>query len=181
MMDILRVTAAYIVKESDLTKAAKLQIMNFLENEATDAQVMVLLLDGEIHVMDEMAESIVYDRWDASMLSEKGKILSKVKTFLKDPMYTKRAKKDLKNLQTSIAKYKRKPSGKGYVDTEVKVGRAKASNVRAVRRTTGAIVGGYVGGVTGISVAYCKKKFPNNPQKYKECMWGKKKAKKEKK
>jgi hypothetical protein len=70
-MDQLRITAAYAVKESDLTKAAKLQIMNFLENEATDAQVMALLLDGEIQVLDEMAETIVYDRFDAYLLDEK--------------------------------------------------------------------------------------------------------------
>ena len=67
-MNELRVTAAYFIKESDMTKAAKLQLMNFLENEATDAQVMALLLDGKVQVLDEMAESIVYDRWDASVL-----------------------------------------------------------------------------------------------------------------
>ena len=71
-MDQLRVTAAYFIKESDMTKSAKLQLMNFLENEATDAQVMALLLDGKVQVLDEMAETIVYDRWDASMLMEKG-------------------------------------------------------------------------------------------------------------
>ena len=70
-MDELRVTAAYFVKESDLTKAAKFQIMNFLENEATDAQVMVLLLDGEIKSLDEMAETIVYDRYDSALLEGK--------------------------------------------------------------------------------------------------------------
>ena len=66
-MDELRVTAAYFVKESGLSKAAKLQIMNFLQNEATDAQVMALLLDGEVQTLDEMAEQIVYDRWDAAV------------------------------------------------------------------------------------------------------------------
>lgn len=70
-MDQLRITAAYFVKESDLSKAAKLQIMNFLENEATDAQVMALLLDGEIQTLDEQAEMIVYDRFDAALLDEK--------------------------------------------------------------------------------------------------------------
>lgn len=70
-MDQLRVTAAYFVRESDLTKAAKLQIMNFLENEATDAQVMALLLDGKIQTLDEMAETIVYDRFDAALLEGK--------------------------------------------------------------------------------------------------------------
>lgn len=69
-MNELRVTAAYFVKESNMSKAAKLQMMNFLQNEATDAQVMALLLDGEIQTLDEMAETIVYDRFDAARLSE---------------------------------------------------------------------------------------------------------------
>ena len=60
-MDQLRITAAYCIKESKLTKAAKLQLMNFLENEASDAQVMALILD-------EMAEEIVNDRWDSKLL-----------------------------------------------------------------------------------------------------------------
>jgi hypothetical protein len=74
IMDRLRVLAAYFIKESDMTKAAKLQLMNFLENEATDAQVMALMLDGEVQKLDEMAEQIVYDRWDAAMLDEEIKL-----------------------------------------------------------------------------------------------------------
>jgi len=67
-MDQLRITAAYCIKESKLTKAAKLQLMNFLENEASDAQVMALILDGKVQVLDEMAEEIVNDRWDSKLL-----------------------------------------------------------------------------------------------------------------
>ena len=80
-MDQLRLTAAYFVKESTMTKAAKLQVMNFLQNEATDAQVMALLLDGEIQTLDEMAEIVVYDRFDAALLDEGkiGKALSAAK------------------------------------------------------------------------------------------------------
>ena len=70
-MDKLRVTAAYFIKEANMSKAAKLQLMNFLENQASDAQVMVLLLDGEICQLDKMAEEIVYDRWDAALLESK--------------------------------------------------------------------------------------------------------------
>ena len=72
-MDQLRVTAAYAVKASNLTKAAKLQLMNFLENEATDAQVMALILDGKVQILDEMAEEIVYDRFDSALLEGKVK------------------------------------------------------------------------------------------------------------
>ena len=84
-MDPLRLTAAYFVKESDLTKAAKLQIMNFLQNEATDAQVMALLLDGEVQTLDEQAEIIVYDRFDAALLDEKfgGAVKKFASDFLK--------------------------------------------------------------------------------------------------
>jgi len=67
-MDQLRVTAAYFIKESDMTKAAKLQLINFLENEATDAQIMALILDGKVQALDEMAEDVVYDRWNAAVV-----------------------------------------------------------------------------------------------------------------
>jgi hypothetical protein len=70
MMDKLRVIAAYLIKESNLTKAAKLQLVNFLENEATDAQVMALLLDGKVQILDEMAEEIVYARFKSSSILE---------------------------------------------------------------------------------------------------------------
>jgi len=69
-MDELRVTAAYFIRESDMSRSAKLQLMNFLENEATDAQVMALLLDGKVQIIDEQAEEIVYDRFDAALLDE---------------------------------------------------------------------------------------------------------------
>ncbi len=69
-MDQLRVTAAYFIKESNITTAAKLQLMNFLENQATDAQVMALLLDGRVQALDEMAEDIVYDRFKSSGMLE---------------------------------------------------------------------------------------------------------------
>lgn len=91
-MDQLRVTAAYVVRESDLTKAAKLQVMNFLENEATDAQVMALILDGKIQVLDEMAEDIVFDRFDAALLYE-GPIthaIKKAKTLTKRAIHRKK-------------------------------------------------------------------------------------------
>jgi len=33
---------------------------------------MALILDGKICRLDEMAEEVVYDRWDASMLEAMG-------------------------------------------------------------------------------------------------------------
>jgi len=94
-MDQLRVTAAYFIKESDITKAAKLQLINFLENEATDAQIMALLLDGKIQILDEMAEDIVYDRWDAALLEGKiGYALKKAKVLTKRGIH--RTKRQIK-------------------------------------------------------------------------------------
>jgi hypothetical protein len=60
----LRLYAAEIVVESDLSKAAKVQLINFIQNEATDAQVKALILDGRIIKLDEQAEEIVNDRFD---------------------------------------------------------------------------------------------------------------------
>ena len=104
-----------------------------------------------------------------------------MKKFLKDPLYTKRAKKDLGSLKKSLASYRKTPSGKAYVDTEVKVGRAKASAARAGRRSAVAD-GGTYGGVVGggsylIAKSMCKKKHPNDKEKYEICMYGKKKKK----
>lgn len=64
----LRIAAGYFVKESSLPKPAKLQLLNFIQQEASDAQVKALLLDGQVVFLDEYAEQIVEDRWNASML-----------------------------------------------------------------------------------------------------------------
>lgn len=91
-MDELRVTAAYFIKESNMTKASKLQLMNFLENEATDAQVMALLLDGKVQQLDEQAEEIVYDRFDAALLDEGfGSFLKQVSTNRKAILAAKKS------------------------------------------------------------------------------------------
>ena len=122
-MDQLRVTAAYTVRESDLTKGAKLQIMNFLENEATDAQVMALLLDGKIQTLDEMAEDIVFDRFDAALLEGRiGHALKKAKTL---------AKRDIKRfgrrMKTRYADFKDKnPHGADWIIKSRKTGKPQS-------------------------------------------------------
>lgn len=60
----LRLYAAEIVVDSELSKAAKLQLLNFIQNEATDAQVKALILDGKIFKLDEQAEEVVNDRFE---------------------------------------------------------------------------------------------------------------------
>jgi hypothetical protein len=60
----LRVFAGQIVVESKMSKAAKLQMLNFIKEEATDAQIKALLMDGKIVKLDEQAEEIVNDRFE---------------------------------------------------------------------------------------------------------------------
>ena len=66
MDKILRIIAAEIVIESKLSKASKIQLLNFIKEEASDAQVKSLLMDGKIVKLDEEAEQIVNDRFAVS-------------------------------------------------------------------------------------------------------------------
>jgi hypothetical protein len=59
----LRLFAAEAVIVSELSKQAKHQLLNFIQNEATDAQVKALVLDGRIVKLDEQAEEIVNERF----------------------------------------------------------------------------------------------------------------------
>lgn len=59
----IKIVAGTIVFESKLSKSAKLQLLNFIQNEASDAQVKALLMDGEITSLDEQAEEIVNIRF----------------------------------------------------------------------------------------------------------------------
>ncbi len=60
----LRIKAGKIVVESKLSKSAKLQMLNFIQKEATDVQVKALLMDGEIVNLDSQAEEIVNARFE---------------------------------------------------------------------------------------------------------------------
>jgi len=62
----LRIMAAEILVESKLSKSAKLQLLNFIKEEASDAQIKALLLDGKVVQLDEQAEQIVNDRFEVS-------------------------------------------------------------------------------------------------------------------
>jgi len=63
----LRIIAGAIVTESKLSKGAKTQLLNFIQNEATDVQVKALLLDGKIVTkIDEQTEGIINDRFEVS-------------------------------------------------------------------------------------------------------------------
>ena len=73
-MDLTQLTiiAGSIVTESKLSKPAKLQMLTWLENEATEAQLKAFLMDGAIIQLDEQAEQIVNDRFETHRLNEGG-------------------------------------------------------------------------------------------------------------
>jgi len=66
----LRLHAAFYVMESELSKAAKIQMLNFIKEDASDAQIKALMMDGGIVHLDEQAEEIVNDRFAVSHLQE---------------------------------------------------------------------------------------------------------------
>jgi poly-D-alanine transfer protein DltD len=49
----LKAIAAYIVYESKLSKYAKIQMLRFIENEASENQLIVLVTEGEIRKVSE--------------------------------------------------------------------------------------------------------------------------------
>jgi hypothetical protein len=80
----LRLIAAAFVTESKMTKAAKLQMLNFIKEQASDAQIKALLMDGKIVNLDEQAEEIVNERFeifDKKVIQKKlEEITKKIKT-----------------------------------------------------------------------------------------------------
>ena len=76
----LKIFAGKVIVESKLSKSAKLQLLNFIQNEATIPQVKVLLMDGEIVSLDAQGEEIVNARF---ALSEAGGRIAKLrKTYM---------------------------------------------------------------------------------------------------
>ena len=65
-MQKLKIVAGAIIVESELSKSSKLQLLNWLQNEATEIQVKSFLLDGEILKLDEQAIEIVNDRFSVA-------------------------------------------------------------------------------------------------------------------
>jgi hypothetical protein len=49
----LKVIAAYVVYESKLSRYAKIQMLRFIENEASENQLIVLVTEGEIRKISE--------------------------------------------------------------------------------------------------------------------------------
>lgn len=76
----LRMMAGSIIMDSDLSNSAKLQMLNFIKEEASDAQVKALLMDGKIVKLDEQSEQIVNDRFEVSEAG--GKVAQARKTAM---------------------------------------------------------------------------------------------------
>lgn len=67
----IRIFAGLIVTESKLSKESKLQLLNFIQHEATDTQVKALLLDGKILTnIDEQTKDILDKRFENKFLNE---------------------------------------------------------------------------------------------------------------
>ena len=61
----LQIQCGSYVTESKMSKSAKLQLLNFIQKEATEEQLMSLYLDGKIVKLDEQAKEVVRDRFEA--------------------------------------------------------------------------------------------------------------------
>jgi len=66
----LMIIAGDIVTESKLSNQAKLQLLTWLENEATEPQLKAFLMDGQIVHLDEQAAEIVNARFETHPLNE---------------------------------------------------------------------------------------------------------------
>ena len=67
----LRIFAGEVIVESKLSKPARIQLLNFIQNEASKSQVKALLMDGEIVNLDEQAEEIVNIRFEQHPVSKR--------------------------------------------------------------------------------------------------------------
>ena len=67
----LQLISFAVVVESQLPKAAKTQLINFIK-EASDIQLKVFLMDGEIISVDANVEQIITERFNAHPINEAG-------------------------------------------------------------------------------------------------------------
>ena len=64
----LQIFVGHTVVESKMSKASKIQLLNFIQHEATKHQLMSLIMDGKIVKLDEQAKQIVEDRFNVKYL-----------------------------------------------------------------------------------------------------------------
>jgi hypothetical protein len=78
MSSKLKLVAADIVFKSNLSKPAKLQMLNFIKEDASVTQIKALLMDGDIVTVDHLSESIIDARFKKyeNFYNHKGEMLS---------------------------------------------------------------------------------------------------------
>jgi len=176
----LRLIAAEVVSESSLSKEAKIQLLNFIQYEATIPQIKVLLMDGKVSMLDEHAEQIAEDRWNALLSESKAKQLAKaayygekaLKQAEKGPgILGWRQYRSIRNLRKSGEHAVK--GGVKQVKGSVKIlKKAEKSALKKASAKTGAVVAGYGALSYASARRICKKKFPNDIEAYKKCMRG---------
>jgi len=62
----LQALSGLVVTESKLPSDAKESILNFIQHEASETQLMALLLDGKVQNVSEVTKPIVQERFNAS-------------------------------------------------------------------------------------------------------------------
>lgn len=101
----LKITAGKIVTESKLTKPAKKQLINFIEKEASDHQLMALLLDGEVTQVNDESKEILEQRF---YNSEIYKIVQEIGFFMAIPVYAAASYTAIKLFKNFMSEAKRK-------------------------------------------------------------------------
>ncbi|MBR9682663.1 MAG: hypothetical protein GOV02_03220, partial [Candidatus Aenigmarchaeota archaeon] len=76
----LFIHAGELVVESKLSGQSKLQLINWIKKEATEAQIKAFLLDGKITALDEQAEEVVNDRFKGSNVQQMLEFVEPVST-----------------------------------------------------------------------------------------------------
>lgn len=93
----LQIFLGHKIIESKLSQLAKLQMLEFIQHEASTHQLMSLILDGKIVKLDEQAKQIVEDRFKTSPLITEafeyyGAVKAASKACLRNMQVCKKAK-----------------------------------------------------------------------------------------
>lgn len=69
----LQIFAGLIVTESKIPKQAKLQMLEWIQHEASKVDLMGFLMDGRIQHFDDSVEQVVMDRFEIHESKERVK------------------------------------------------------------------------------------------------------------
>ena len=131
----LKITAGQIVTESKLTRPAKKQLINFIEKEASDHQLMALLLDGEVTQVNDESKEILEQRF---YNSEAYQVVQELVWFLAIPIYGAAGLVALKVLKNFMNEAKRKCGVIGIgKKRKACIAKTNVENLIACRKTDG--------------------------------------------